>query len=223
MKTTLDREVLRLNVHGNKQRRGKRHHGALSALLAYCGIEPQVELALIKRFGTVQKVLSAPMEELCAVNGMTENAAILIGLTAELRRRVNPKAKLPNFKASAAESGRIFENSRSEEAFALLVNKRGNGKKLLELGSGGIAFSSVAIDDVIDIMKPTNGDRAIMVHNHINAATAPSLDDIGTTKATAAQFENGGLTLDKHLLVYGGEGNPVLCVGDEQKGRDDKI
>ena len=46
-----------------------------------------VAKALLERFGSLDKVCSASKEQLCAVNGIGENSAILIKLVTDLQSR----------------------------------------------------------------------------------------------------------------------------------------
>ena len=53
--------------------------------------------ALLERFGSLDKVFSASKEQLCTVNGIGENSAILIKLVTDLQSRC---AKCRNLKES---------------------------------------------------------------------------------------------------------------------------
>ncbi len=179
-------------------------NGYVQTLLSYCDINADVEDTLAARFGFEERALLAPSAELCAVDGMSVNAAVLFGLVAEMRRRVKVSAPLPNCKDNSDEVALYFRcwfsSDTIEKACALFVDGFGNGKKMLRLGDGSLNCSPFEINNMIKEALPAGGDKAIIIHSHTKPNAKLSLDDIITTKSSAEQLDSVGVSLKRHCV-----------------------
>lgn len=188
----------------------------LSVLIKYCGMDSSVESRLTERFGNSLRVISASPKELMAVEGMTEKAVVFFGLVAELRRRMDNSAPLPSaYKNNTKEIERYIMRRLScennEKSIALLVDKKGVGRKITELGRGDANCAPVLVDE---LLKGKKGENAIIAHNHIEGKITPSLDDVLAAKSSEEQLSADGVKLKSKNNIYGGNDNAVVYGGE---------
>ncbi len=193
-----------------RKRCGRSRDNTMADLLLRSGASVVAETALVERFGSIEKAISAPMKELCTVDGMTENSAVFLGLLSELRRRLARNAELPTMTDDGKDVKRYFARkfsvAVSEESYALIVSKKGKGKRVLKLGHGDASAAPFEVEEVENGTPLAKEDMAVVVHNHIEKIKQPSLDDFGAAKAGADQ----GVAVGDRLIVYGGSGSPVI-------------
>ncbi len=165
---------------------------------------------LLKEFGSIAGVLDAEVHDLAAVNGMTQNAAILIKTVLPLARR---------YKNNKYKEGCVFKNI--DEAGDFLVQKHlgyknetfaitcldAAGKFLAcEVVNEGVADSvEITFREVAACVLKHNAQWVILSHNHNVNNALPSDADIKTTielKKSLAQLD---IRLLDHIIVSGND------------------
>lgn len=195
-------------------REGGKHFAAhnLLELLLFYGIPRkdtnEIAHLLLKKFGDVRGVLSASVEELCGVPGISESAATLIRLTGELGTRFckGETKDLIRF-YTYDDMGRFFveeyRGSTKETVTALLLDSKGCLLKKTVLCQGNVNSVALSAKDVIAAAIGVNAPCVVLAHNHPDGTSFPSSDDLATTRNLVRALSLSGIELVEHYVVAG--------------------
>lgn len=177
---------------------------------------------LLSRFGSLDKVLSASREQLCSVNGIGENSAILIKLVRDINSRCaksrNDKVKQLSTEQEAKE---YFENilaSESKELF-LLASLDNSGRIIAchTIASGDINHIDINPRNIVETVLLDNAARVVIAHNHPFGTQEPSVNDIDFTLNVRNILSSVNVRLTDHIIV--GEGGSLSMRGDRRFSR----
>jgi DNA repair protein RadC len=163
---------------------------------------------LINRFGGLENVLDADMEELLKVPGIGEHSALLLKTVPLLCARYAANKLRPRicFQSTqkAAEFFIEYYLSKSKETVsALLLDNAGGLICHTELHAGAVNSSSVNARKLAEIALGYNAASVILAHNHPSGDPTPSDADLYTTKHLMKAFSGIDLTLKAHIIVAG--------------------
>ncbi len=166
----------------------------------------EIAHALIDRFGSFSGVLEAKPSELVKIKGMTENAACLISMVLPLYKRyfIDINSKNPYYESTAklAEYVRnLLLDTNDERVFALCFDHRRCLLGYRIIGDGDIVSSSVDFRKLAEILLETKASGVILAHNHPHGITAPSRNDIETTKEIFRFVNTLKVRLLDHIIV----------------------
>ena len=208
------------NLHAGHRRRKKEQflkyglnafapHEALELLLYYA--IPRVDTngmahALLNRFGSLDGVFKAPVEELMRVEGIGENAALLLRLVPQMYKRSQTDLDKPGQAIkNSAEAGEFFKKYFWSERNEILLELCLDGKcrllawhKLSEGGPGGSAFN---VRDAVRFALADNAMFVYLAHNHPSGVALPSEADCSATAAVEAGLHTVGIQLLDHIIV----------------------
>lgn len=177
---------------------------------------------LLSRFGSLDKVLSASREQLCSVNGIGENSAILIKLVRDINSRCaksrNDKVKQLSTEQEAKE---YFENilaSESKELF-LLASLDNSGRIIAchTIASGDINHIDINPRNIVETVLLDNAARVVIAHNHPFGTQEPSVNDIDFTLNVRNILSSVNVRLTDHIIV--GESGSLSMRGDRRFSR----
>lgn len=177
---------------------------------------------LLSRFGSLDKVLSASREQLCSVNGIGENSAILINLVRDINSRCaksrNDKVKQLSTEQEAKE---YFENilaSESKELF-LLASLDNSGRIIAchTIASGDINHIDINPRNIVETVLLDNAARVVIAHNHPFGTQEPSVNDIDFTLNVRNILSSVNVRLTDHIIV--GESASLSMRGDRRFSR----
>lgn len=177
---------------------------------------------LLSRFGSLDKVLSASREQLCSINGIGENSAILIKLVKDINSRC---AKSRNDKvkqlSTEQESKEYFENilaSESKELF-LLASLDNSGRIIAchTIASGDINHIDINPRNIVETVLLDNAARVVIAHNHPFGTQEPSVNDIDFTLNVRNILSSVNVRLTDHIIV--GESGSLSMRGDRRFSR----
>lgn len=162
--------------------------------------------ALLERFGSLDKVFSASKEQLCAVNGIGENSAILIKLVTDLQSRC---AKCRNLKVKY-----LANENDAKDYFANLLSADLNERFLLAsldnsgriigchtIASGDINHIDINPRNIVETVLLDNASRVVMAHNHPFGTEEPSVNDIDFTLNVRNILSSVNVRLTDHIIV----------------------
>lgn len=163
---------------------------------------------LLKTFGSLDEVLNASEQELCAVPGMGVNAACLLRLVPQMMRksaisRTKDMKQIPNARAAGRYLIPRFMNERVESALLLSLDAQ---KRLIacdEVGRGVPNATEVSIRRIVELALKRRASSVILAHNHPDGELKPSRDDDRMTGLAAQALEAVHITLDDHIIVSG--------------------
>ena len=165
--------------------------------------------ALMHRFGSLDRVLSASQEELEQVPGMGESAATLLCLTTALSRRIQLRQVSDTILNSVDRCGNYFlellRNEHREMLYQVCLDSKG---KLLSnhcLASGGVSLAALSIRQVVENALLCGASGVVLAHNHPSGIALPSAEDQLTTQRVAVALQTMDIRLVDHIIVADGD------------------
>ncbi|MBQ4370591.1 MAG: hypothetical protein II784_06265 [Oscillospiraceae bacterium] len=207
------------NIHANHRRRIKEKyiehgldvfadHEVLELILTFAiprmDVNPTAH-ALLRHFGSLRAVFRASVEELCEVDGIGENAAVLISLfnpvyrRAEISRADAPE-KVRGVAAAGALLGRYYIGLRDETVYAMALDAHMNVLRVKQLFRGTFNSAQISIQKVLELAISTGAAFMIISHNHPGGYALPSDEDIDTTHRLESALDAVGVRLVDHLI-----------------------
>ena len=181
----------------------------LELMLFYCIPRKDTnEIAhrLLDRFGSVAKVVEAPVEELRKVPGVGENAAVFLSLLNDFGRyhKVNRVKNMGGLK-SVEECGTYlapyFKGRRNEIVFLLCLDAKCDVLCCREVGEGSVNSAAIPIRRIVEMALGANATSVVLAHNHPSGLAIPSGDDVQTTKRVAMALRAVDIELADHIVV----------------------
>jgi DNA repair protein RadC len=183
----------------------------LELLLTYaiprCDVKPLAR-ELIEIFGGTYGILTAPIDSLIKVRGIKENTAVLIKLIHELMV-IGHKSYLidkPIFHdyQKLSEYCKLLLSGKHVEEFHILYLDAHYRLLADDLHSSGtIDWTAVYLREIIKRSLELNARSVVMLHNHPNANTSFSTDDVKITMEIKKILASIDVNLFDHLLVSG--------------------
>lgn len=164
--------------------------------------------ALLDHFGSLSRVFSASIQELCAVEGVGENTAVLISMIPQLVRKsmVSDAEKITVIKNSK-DAGKYlvprFAFEQDEVALLVCLDSQKRVIGCFELGRGVVNKGSVDVRKVVELALRYKASSVILSHNHPDSFALPSLADTAMTEQIYRSLRLVGITLADHIIVSG--------------------
>lgn len=169
-----------------------------------------ISYKLLNNFGSINKVLDAPITALIEIGGLVQYSAAYIKLLSSVSRLYLENKHIKNDKILSLKELNtklsIKFLSRMEETVAIsLLDATGN------LLFDGIVtknnFNSIDtyIRKIIGLAISYNASSIIIAHNHLNGSTAPTIDDIETVKKLNTIFKNMNIDFLDNIIVSNGK------------------
>ena len=161
-------------------------HQVLELVLFYCIPRRDTnEIAhyLLKEFGTLDKVIKAPLSELVRVEGIGKNAAIFLNLLRDFAGRCSVsrermKVTLPTSYDCGEYLLPIFETMRNETVVLICMDARCKVLDCKVISEGSINFVTFPIRRIVELVIASNASSVVLAHNHPSGMVLPSADDI---------------------------------------------
>lgn len=179
----------------------------LAELFDSAGFQNSQEMAetLLSRFHTIDGVLSADPDNLCATVG--EGAAVLLKLSAALvSRRVYDGFALGK-KHTEAEIKKLlvamFRGCSVETLYLVSLDENGAALSCDLMSEGTINATSVLPRQLLDRAVKNRAASVIIAHNHPAGVATPSPDDASFTSTVRSVLGIAGIDLAAHYVVAG--------------------
>jgi DNA repair protein RadC len=184
-------------------------HEALELLLTYAiprrDTKP-LAYALIDRFGSLQGVLAATSADLCAVPGIGQSAATLIGMMLPFMRLYQLGAANESPILAAGDGMKrycraLMLGERYERLWLLALDPA--GKLLLKtlISSGDEGETAVYPRLIVAALLRCGAAGAVLCHNHPGMDAAPSQADKDMTRALNALLIPLSIRMLDHIIV----------------------
>lgn len=165
---------------------------------------------LLDQFGTLSRVLDAPVEKLMEVDGIKEHAATLIKLSKAMGRsydisRVKEKKILKSIDECGEYLSSFFKDRKNETVFLLCLDAKMQVLDCVEVGEGSINYASVPVRRVVEMALDIGASSVVLAHNHPSGIALPSGDDIQTTRRVAAALSAVEIIMIDHMIFAGDE------------------
>lgn len=164
--------------------------------------------ALLDHFGSLSRVFSASIQELCAVEGVGENTAVLISMIPQLVRKsmvsdAEKKTVIKNSKDAGKYLVPRFAFEQDEVALLVCLDSQKRVIGCFELGRGVVNKVSVDVRKVVELALRYKASSVILSHNHPDSFALPSLADTAMTEQIYRSLRLVGITLADHIIVSG--------------------
>ena len=162
--------------------------------------------ALLDRFGSLSKVLDAPMPKLMEVEGIKKNAATFLRLMSAVSRsdaisRSKEETRLTTITACGEYLKSFFIGRKNETVFLLSLDAKLKVLACRQVGEGSINYASVPIRRVVEMAIEDGATTVVLAHNHPSGIAIPSDDDVYTTRRLAAALATIDIRLIDHIVV----------------------
>ena len=209
------------HFHGHRQRLKERFKaGGKAALADYELLElllmqalPRKDVKpiaknLLTKYGSINKVISAPITELAAFNGLGEGSALhlkvteAIGLAAKRERtsKVNLNDRLELLDYLYAK----MSDLKHEEFHVIFLDSKNNLLADEKMFNGTIDSSAVYPREIIKAALKHSAANIVAVHNHPSGDASPSKDDEMLTYELFASCKSVDVNLLDHIVIGDG-------------------
>jgi DNA repair protein RadC len=160
---------------------------------------------LITRFGSYSAVFDAPVEELCKVNGITENGAVLFKLIiAAIKEYQNDKVKDAKIINSTVAAKQYLEpkffGEKIEKLMVLCLDSSNKAIKCDVVSTGTVSESDVNRRKIAEVILANNAVSIIVAHNHPGGKAEPSKSDVTATKVMAMLTKSLNVKILDHII-----------------------
>ena len=154
---------------------------------------------LLEQFGSLDRVLTAPEQELEQVEGVGQNAAVLLRLIGAMGDRARRPGREEKIVASVDQAGayflRLLDGQRTEQLYQLCVD--GKGKVLsCRMLSQGQAVENALL---------SGASGVFLAHNHPSGVALPSQADVQATVQVRDALKRLDIRLIDHIIVADGD------------------
>ena len=163
---------------------------------------------LIERFGSVNKMTEASLDELRHVDGVGNDSAIIIKVILLLAKAYAKQEKrsfkrISNVEDAAEAANSFIMGAIKEVAFCIFVDNYDNLIDISVVAIGSINEVKPIIRNVIELSILKRATSVYFVHNHPGGCLIPSQSDIEFTSLLKREMEIIGIQLRDHLIVDG--------------------
>lgn len=186
-------------------------HEVLELLLTFA--IPRIDVnplahRLIDRFGSLQAVMEASVEELRQVPGMGVQAATLISMLlpvmqAYQREKGRPKKKLTTYAQLADYCRTLFLGAGCEKFYLLCFDAQMQLLSTPLIADGTPTEVSVLPRKIMQELMRHNASGAVLTHNHPSGSPLPSAEDMAVTKEIQELLCGVDIRLYDHVIVAG--------------------
>lgn len=186
-------------------------HEALELLLTYAIPRRDTNAlahALIERFGSLHAVLEAPVEELTAVDGIGEHAALLMRLMLPLMRLYDQdkqvkRPSMDTFSQVEDHCRTLFKGVTVERFYVLCFDARLKLIASQMIAEGTLNEVAIYPRRVVSAVLRHNAAGTVLCHNHPGGSPLPSDEDVALTEQIEALVTGVGVRLYDHILIAG--------------------
>lgn len=204
----------RQRMRNRFQKEGLAHfeaHEVLELLLYYCiprGNTNVIAHNLIKRYGTIDRVLQASPQELQEIEGIGEKASFYLLLLNEAVRYINVERATQMDTCSDPVNYQsylknFFDGLSKEAVYLLCLDAKGKPLGHYKISEGGVTSTALPLRDIVEIALKTNAASVVLAHNHPGGMAIPSEEDMQATAHLLSVLNDMGIILVDHIVFSG--------------------
>ena len=161
---------------------------------------------LLERWPCLASVLEADAQEFSAVEGMTDECAVLLRLVPELQRRYliarsAPETRLVDSVAFGGYSLPYFYGAKDEMVYLLSLDATGKPLSCRLIGHGSVNSANVPVRRLVQEALTANATAVVLAHNHPSGIAIPSREDIDLTLRLRDALDVMDILLLDHLVI----------------------
>ena len=194
---------------------------SLELLLAYAIPRKDTnELAhkLLDTFGSLQAVFDATHQELLAVDGIGENAAVLISLIPQIYKKAavceaNKIKKCNTVELLAKYLQPRFMNERDEILIMVCLDSNLTVINCVEVARGVVNAVETNPRRITELALKSRATAVALAHNHPDGLSLPSVEDDCFTKQVKDILESVHIKLVDHIIFAGEKWTSYVSTG----------
>jgi DNA repair protein RadC len=184
-------------------------HEALELLLFYAIPRRDTNAIahqLLERYGSLEAVLEAPVEDLERAEGIGESAAVLIRLVPLLYRKAHLSGNGREIILNSTEKAGTylmerFAGEHNEVIYQLCLDRKGKLLACKRLSEGGADNAELSVRRLVENALLSSASAVILSHNHPSGIALPSREDYVTTQRARDALKTIGVPLVDHIIV----------------------
>ena len=178
----------------------------------------EVAHRLLDRFGSLENVLDAKLEDLVTVKGISDNAATYLTLIREVSRyyqvrKADLGEPLNTVEAYCNVLVPQFLGRRNEMVYMLCLDAKSKMISCNLVGEGSINSANVPVRKIIETALAANATMVVLAHNHPGGVAIPSAEDIYSTKHLAQVLGALDILLLDHVVVADNQAVSMVSSG----------
>ena len=178
----------------------------------------EVAHRLLDRFGSLENVLDAKLEDLVTVKGISDNAATYLTLIREVSRyyqvrKADLGEPLNTVEAYCNVLVPQFLGRRNEMVYMLCLDAKSKMIRCNLVGEGSINSANVPVRKIIETALAANATMVVLAHNHPGGVAIPSAEDIYSTKHLAQVLGALDILLLDHVVVADNQAVSMVSSG----------
>ena len=192
---------------------GLQDYEAIELLLSYAIMRRDVKplaKALLRQYGSVEKLLDAPAAELTGQHGMGQSSALLFRLVRELcAKYLEQRARGVNVlddPGSIEDFARMKLGGSSRETLMTIYLNARSHIIGYDLTPGTVDHAAIYTRELAKKALLCNATMVVLAHNHPSGICLPSPEDVRLTASIRAALATFGIRLVDHLIV-----SPAEC------------
>lgn len=163
---------------------------------------------LMDTFGTLHAVLEADVEDLVRVEGIGENAAVLLSLFGHVDREIAKSRSLQKKKLRTRLDAQqhckgLLAGLRQEHLYLVCLNAQMEVIQNVLIAKGTLNEVQAYPRLVAEAALRANAHAAVLCHNHPGGSVVPSQADLDMTAALGQLLSSLDVLLADHVVVAG--------------------
>lgn len=158
---------------------------------------------LLEQFGSLDRVLTAPEQEL------EQNAAVLLRLIGAMGDRARRPGREEKIVASVDQAGayflRLLDGQRTEQLYQLCVDAKGKVLSCRMLSQGQADMTVLSLRQVVENALLSGASGVFLGHNHPSGVALPSPADMEATTQVRDALKRLDIRLIDHIIVADGD------------------
>ena len=164
---------------------------------------------LLEQFGSLDRVLTAPEQELEQVEGVGQNAAVLLRLIGAMGDRARRPGREEKIVASVDQAGayflRLLDGQRTEQLYQLCVDGKGKVLSCRMLSQGQADMTVLSLRQAVENALLSGASGVFLAHNHPSGVALPSQADVQATVQVRDALKRLDIRLIDHIIVADGD------------------
>ena len=156
---------------------------------------------LLEQFGSLDRVLTAPEQELEQVEGVGQNAAVLLRLIGAMGDRARRPGREEKIVASVDQAGAYFLRL----LYQLCVDGKGKVLSCRMLSQGQADMTVLSLRQAVENALLSGASGVFLAHNHPSGVALPSQADVQATVQVRDALKRLDIRLIDHIIVADGD------------------
>lgn len=184
-------------------------HEALELLLFYAIPRKDTNALahrLMQRYGSLEAVLKAPLQDLERIDGIGRATALLLNLTLSICRKAETSGRKGEVILNSTEKAgdyllALLRGETREVVYELCLDQKGKLLVCKCITKGTVSGAQLNLREVVENALLSNATAVILSHNHPSGIALPSDADFLTTNRVKDALQPVGIQLIDHIIV----------------------